>query len=260
VTGAGFGGIMRRAKLALIRSMACLLGVGLALTACTASPPDAGSTETAESVNTADWPAVELNGVGPVEKIVEVPEGAASFRVSFVCVSGNFGLSFNGAKQSDRRGGCQGTRTYLFPASESTPMQLYISVPPDSHFALTGKFTTDAFSPDPLTTDACTQLSEFMSVYLNADQGYRLGDVSAEEWRVQMDKATGIITELQDTATGLIALQLPALVEGMSSPVVVPGYFHEQHSPTEMDAAGTIVGDVCSDNGSGLTIMANYGG
>jgi hypothetical protein len=240
--------------------MACLLGVGLALTACTASPPNAGSTQSAESVNTADWPAVELKGVGPVEKMIDVPAGAASFRVSFVCVGGNFGLSFNGAKQSDRRGGCQGTRTYLFPASESTKMQLYISVPLDSHFALTGEFTTDVFNPDSLITDACTQLSEYMSVYLNADKGYLQGDVSAEDWRVQMDKAAGILTELQDTATGLIALQLPALVEGISSPVVVPGYFNEQRSPTEMDAAGTIVGDVCSDNGSGLTIMAAYGG
>ena len=251
---------MRRSKTALIRSAACLVGVALALTACTAPPPDAGATESAESVNTADWPTVELNGVGPVEKMINVPEGAASFRVSFVCVSGNFGLSFSGATHSDRRGGCQGTRTYLFPAPESALMQLYISVPADSPFALTGEFTTDVFTPDPLITDACTQLSEYMSVYLNADQGYLQGDVSAEEWRVQMDEAAGIITELQDTATGLIALQLPALVAGMSSPVVVPGYFHEQNSPTEMDAAGTIVGDVCGDNGSGLVIMAAYGG
>jgi hypothetical protein len=240
--------------------MACFLGVALALTACSASAPDAGETESAESVNTTDWPAVELNGVGPVEKMIDVPEGAVSFRVSFVCVSGNFSLSVSGATQNDRRGGCQGTRAYLLPVSESTLMQLYISVPPDSQFALTGEFTTDVFSPDPLITDACTQLSEYMSVYLNADKGYRQGDVSAEEWRVQMDEAVGIVTELQDTATGLVALQLPALVEGMSSPVVVPGYFHEQHSPTEMDAAGTILGDVCSDNGSGLAIKSAYGG
>ena len=251
---------MRRSKPALVRSVVCLLGVALALTACTELPPDPGTTERAESVNTADWPTVELNGVGPVEKMINVPEGAASFRVNFVCVSGNFGLSFSGATHSDRRGGCQGTRTYLFPAPESALMQLYISVPADSPFALTGEFTTDVFSPDPLITDACTQLSEYMSVYLNADQGYLQGDVSAEEWRGQIDEAAGIITELQDTATGLIALQLPALVAGMSSPVVVPGYFHEQNSPTEMDAARTIVGDVCSDNGSGLVITAAYGG
>lgn len=251
---------MRRSKPALVRSAACLLGVVLALTACTASPPDAGATASTATVDTADWPAVELTGVGPVEKMIDVPEGAASFRVSFVCVSGSFSLSFSGATQNDRRGGCQGTRTYLFPASGSALMQLYISVPDDSQFALTGEFTTDVFTPDPLITDACTQLSEYMSVYLNADQGYQRGEVTAEEWRGQLDEAVGIITELQDTATGLIALQLPALVEGMSSPVVVPGYFHEQHEPTEMDAAGTIVSDVCSDNGSGLTIMAEYGG
>jgi hypothetical protein len=251
---------MRRSKSALFRSVACLVGVALALTACTAPPPDTSATETTESANTADWPTVELNGVGPVEKMIDVPEGAASFRVNFVCVGGNFSVSFSGAKQSDRRGGCQGTRTYLFPAPESALMQLYVSVPADSQFALTGEFTTDVFSPDPVTTDACAQLSEYMTVYLNADQGYLQGDVSAEEWRVQMDEAAGIITELQDTATGLIALQLPALVDGMSAPVVVPGYFHEQHSPTAMDAAGTIVGDVCSDNGTGLVIMAAYGG
>jgi hypothetical protein len=253
-------GIMRRSKSALVRSVAGLLGAALALTGCTASPPQAGATRTAESVSTADWPTVELTGVGPVEKMVDVPKGAASFRVSFVCVSGSFSLSFSGATPSDRRGGCQGTRTYLFPAPGSALMQLYISVPADSQFALIGEFTTEVVSPDPLITDACTQLSEYMSIYLNADQGYLQGDVSTEEWRVQMDEAVEIITELQDTATGLIALQLPALVEGMSSPIVVPGYFHEQHAPTEMDAAGTIVGDVCGDNGSGLVIMAAYGG
>jgi hypothetical protein len=65
---------------------------------------------------------------------------------------------------------------------------------------------------------------------------------------------------MQNTATGPIALQLPALVDGMSSSIVVPGYFHEQHSPTAMDDEGTIVGDVCSDIGTALVIMSAYGG
>lgn len=251
---------MRRSKPALVKSAACLLGVVLALTACTASPPDAGATASTATVDTADWPAVELTGVGPVDTMIDVPEGAVSLRVSFACLGGHFSLATGGAMENDRSGGCQGTRSYLLTVPESGLLQLSVLVPADSHFALAGEFTTDVFTPDPLITDACTQLSEYMSVYLNADQGYQRGEVTAEEWRGQLDEAVGIITELQDTATGLIALQLPALVEGMSSPVVVPGYFHEQHEPTEMDAAGTIVTDVCSDNGSGLRIMAEYGG
>jgi len=240
--------------------MAGLLAAALTLTACTASPPATGPSETAAAVNTADWPAIELNSVGPVEKMIDVPAGAVSFRVSFACVSGNFSLSLGGALEDDRRGGCQGTRNYLLPVSESSTMQLYVFVPDDSRFALTGEFTTDVFTPDPLITDACTQVSEYMSIYLNAEQGYQRSAITVEEWRTQMDEAVDLVTELQDTATGLIALQVPALVEGMSAPVVVPGYFLEQHEPTAMDAAGTIVGDVCSDNGSGLTIMSAYGG
>ncbi|MGY4858410.1 hypothetical protein [Cryobacterium sp. AP23] len=245
---------------ALVRSVACLLGAALVLTGCTASPPDAGATESAESVNTADWPAVELNTVGPVEKMIDVPEGAASFRVSFACVGGNFSLTVGGAMQNDRRGGCQGTRTYLLPVSKSTLMQLYIFVPDDSHFVLTGEFTTDVFTPDPQITDQCEQLSDFTSRYLNAEQGFSRGDVTAAEWRTEMDGAVEVITELQKTATGLIGLEVPALVEGISAPVVVPGYFLEQREATAMDVAGTIVSDVCSDNGSGMTIMAKYGG
>jgi hypothetical protein len=245
---------------ALVRSVACLLGAALVLTGCTASPPDAGATASAETVDTADWPAVELNTVGPVEKMIDVPEGAASFRVSFACVSGNFSLSVSGAAQNDRSGGCQGTRTYQFPVSETSLMQLYIFVPDKSHFALTGEFSTDVFAPDPQITAQCEQLSDFTSRYLNAEQGFSRGEVTAAEWRTELDAAVDVITELQKTATGLIGLEVPVLVEGISAPVVVPGYFLEQREPTAMDAAGTIVSDVCNDNGSGMRIMAEYGG
>ena len=50
------------------------------------------------------------------------------------------------------------------------------------------------------------------------------------------------------------------LVEGISAPIVVPGYFHSEREATAMDAAGAIVSDVCSDNGSGIVVMAEYGG
>lgn len=240
--------------------MAGLLAAALTLTACTASPPATGPSETAAAVNTADWPTMEIAGVGPIEKMIDVPEGAVSLRVDFVCLGGYFSLSLSGATQNDRSGGCDGARTFLLPVSERGMMQFYFSLPADSHYALTGEFTTEVFTPDPLITDACAQLSEFIGVYTNADKGYQVGDVSAEEWRVQMDEAEGLVTDLQDTATGLIALQVPALVAGISAPEVVPGYFQESRSPTEMDVAQTIVSAVCTENGTGLAIMATYGG
>ncbi|WEO77038.1 hypothetical protein BJQ94_17045 [Cryobacterium sp. SO2] len=251
---------MRRSKSGWGTVAAGLLGVTLALTACTTASPTAAPTESAETVKTADWTTIEFAGIGPIDKRIEVPDGAASLRVQFTCLGGNFTLTTSSAMENDRSGGCQGVRTYLLPVQDGSLMQLSILLPADAHYALTGEFSTDVFTPDPLITDACAQLSEFMSLYLNADQGYQRGEVSAEDWRVQIDEATDIVTQLQDTATGLIALQVPALVEGISSPVVVPGYFLEQRSPTELDAAGTIVSDVCSNNGSGLAITSSYGG
>lgn len=250
-------GNMRRSKRVLAMTAAGLLAAALSLSACTASAPEPA--EAVQNVAAESWPTVEMVGSGSGENSLSVPEGAQSLQIEFACVGERFTLDAGAA--TSRSGGCQGTHSYLLPVPKQQGLlQLFVFVPGEGHFALTAAFSTEVSTPDPHITDACEKLSEYTSLYLNADQGYQRGEVSAEEWRTQIDLAVAIVTELQETATGLIGLEVPALVAGMSSAAVVPGYFHEPRSATEMDAAGTIVSAVCSDNGSELVISAAYGG
>jgi hypothetical protein len=258
--GARMWGIMRRSKSAL--SVVGLIIAAVSLAGCSPSPAAQPSASVAP-VDSADWPVVELTGTAATEEWITVPEGATSLRVQFACVGAYFTISTNNSGLAeDRGGGCQGTRSYLLPVPEQDQMMLSIWVADESHFALTGEFSTEVFTPDPEVAAQCQQLSDFMSRYLNADQGFSRGEVTAAEWRTEMAGAVDMVTELEKTATGLIGLEVPALVEGISAPAVVPGYFlgEVEREPTAMDAAGTIVSDVCSDNGSGITIMAEYGG
>jgi len=243
-----------------VPAVAGLIIAAVSLAACSASPETA-PTASAAPVDTTDWPVVELTGTAATEEWITVPEGASSLRVHFACVGDFFTISTNTPRMDERRGSCQGTRSYLLPIPENDKMSLNIWMADESHFALTGEFSTEVFAPDPEVTAQCAQLSDFMSRYLNAEQGFSRGEVTAAEWRTRMDGAVDVITELEKTATtGLIGLEVPALVEGISAPAVVPGYFHTEREATAMDAAGTIVSDVCSDNGSGIAIMAEYGG
>jgi hypothetical protein len=243
-----------------VLAVAGLIIAAVFLAACSASP-EAAPTASAAPVDTTDWPVVDLTGTAATEEWITVPEGASSLRVHFACVGDYFTISTNTPRMDERRGSCQGTRSYLLPIPENEKMSLNIWMADESHFALTGEFSTEVFTPDPEVTAQCAQLSDFMSRYLNAEQGFIRGEVTAAEWRTRMDGAVDVITELEKTATtGLIGLEVPALVEGISAPAVVPGYFHTEREATAMDAAGTIVSDVCSDNGSGIAVMAEYGG
>jgi hypothetical protein len=250
-------GIMRRSKSA--PSIVGLMLTAVALAACSPSPTAAPAASVAP-VDTTDWPVVELTGTAAAEEWVTIPEGAASLRVHFACLGDYFTISTNSPLADDRGGGCQGTRTYLLPVPDEERMALDIWISDESHFALTGEFSTEVFTPDPAVTAQCEQLSAFLSRYLNADEGFSRGEVTAAEWRTEMDGAVAMITELERTATGLIGLEVPALVAGITAPAVVPGYFQGQREPDAMSAASTIVSDVCSDNGSGITIKAEYGG
>ena len=243
-----------------VPAVAGLIIAAVFLAACSASP-EAAPTASAAPVDTTDWPVVELTGTAATEEWITVPEGASSLRVHFACVGDYFTISTNTPRMDERRGSCQGTRSYLLPIPENEKMSLNVWMADESHFALTGEFSTKVFTPDPEVTAQCEQVSDFMSRYLNADQGFIRGEVTAAEWRTRMDGAVDVITALEKTATtGLIGLEMPALVEGISAPAVVPGYFHSERDATAMDAAHAIVSDVCSDNGSGIAIMAEYGG
>ena len=256
---------MRRSKSALLVCAAGVLAAALSLTGCTeAAPTDAPTpvASTTDAVDSAEWSAVSMTGVGGAEESFDVPEGAESLQVEFACLGKDsyFTISLVAALSSDRSGGCEGTRSYRLPLEGTGPLMLSVTLPEDSHFSLSAEFSAEAFSPDAAIAAACAEMSTMLSLIYNADAGVDAGAVTAEAWQAQIDEAVLVATELETTATGLIGMQAPIIRAGLTAPEVVPGYLSNHQPPTSMDVALNFTTATCNDNGSSITISAQYGG
>jgi len=247
-----------------MRSLTARL-VGLALVAITlagCSAPASGPTRhTAAAVDTSTWKPVTVSGTGMTSQAVAVPTGARSLAIEVACSgTGTFSLSFSIERYNSRYGSCGGAAVYRVPVPASVGRRLdiqfstFVQVP----FAYTVTYSTDRFIVDPRLSVACDGLTTVASDVMNADEGFRRSDVTADKWSKTIASAAARLGELEPQTTGIIRSQIPLMIEALKTPGIAPGTFTDATTPYA--AAVEISAGVCANGGSEFSYLAKYGG
>ncbi|WP_308466818.1 hypothetical protein [Rathayibacter soli] len=227
----------------------------LAITGCTSAAPAPTVTPT---VNASAWPTITMAGTGQVDKTTAIPAGAKSLRVEFVCSSGLFDVSMN--SDTSRSGSCGGTRSWLLPLPPYDNVGLTVSVPTDTRYALSATFSTDKFVPDRVIAAECKTLSGIYTAFRGTEDGYAHSDVTAAQWTATVTKTVAELKKLAASASGIIGAELPAVVTWYTRDGLGPGDVLTSAGPGSYSVATELISQVCSDNGSVITIQAHHGG
>lgn len=174
---------------------ASAVAILLTVSGCAASPPAVRVTPT---VTAAAWPAIAMAGTGPTDKVTATPTGAKSLRVEFVCSFGLFDVSMN--SDTSRSGSCGGTRSWILPLPLDGRLDLTVTVPADTRYALSATFGAEKFAPDPVIAAECKTLSTIDTALMGAEQGYTHGDVTAAQWTATVTKTVAQLKELASSA------------------------------------------------------------
>jgi hypothetical protein len=247
-----------------LKILAILAVGGLALAGCTASRPAATPTAAVSSTN---WPTAQLFKTGRASTTLVVPSGAKSLHVDFSCTYGLYSVSPQLGVDT-RSGMCGGAQTFDFDLGTmhaGAPLGIDFVVPDDTRFAATAQFSTRAFKPDLATEKQCASLSKISEAYWNADEGYDHKDVSDAQWIHDTADAKTSLTALASTAeahpedAGLLGQVIPQLAAWLTGDGYHPGAV--LHPPLgDFAAANSLVGQICSANGTPLIIHSKYGG
>jgi len=247
-----------------MRSLTARL-VGLALVAvmlagCSA-PASGPARHTAVAVDTSTWKPVTVSGTGKTSQAVVVPKGARSLAIEVACSgTGMFSLSFSIDRYNSRYGGCGGAANYRVPVPASVGQRLDIQffTYAEAPFAYTISFSTDRFIVDPRLSVACDGLTTIASDVMNADEGFRRSEVTADKWSKTIASAAMRLGELEPQTTGIIHSQIPLMIEALKTAGIAPGTFKDATTPYA--AAVEVSAGVCTNGGSEFSYLAKYGG
>lgn len=242
---------------------ACVIGlvlVALALAGC--SSPAAGPAQhAAVAVDASKWRPVTFSGMGHSAEVATVPKGARSVEIEVACSgSALLAISFAIDRYGSRDGGCGGSSFYrvAVPASVGPRLGIQLRTVPEVPFAYTVTFSGDRFVVNPALSVACAGLTTIASDVVNADEGFRRSDVTAESWSSTLASAITRLDELEPQTTGIIRTQIPLMIDALKTPGVAPGTFRDTATPYA--AAVEIAADVCASGGSEFSYTAKYGG
>ncbi|GAB2463812.1 hypothetical protein HD599_000734 [Conyzicola lurida] len=252
-------------------SVMALVAVSIVLAGCSVQEPPAEVTPSVTAVDTSGWETISLSGSSSLSnQTFEIPSEARSIDLTVACAQGSvvFVSSGDPADPMATPGAeawCGSVTTQRLPLVE-TPriLRLSVGVPDGATFAITGEFSTEqATSPDPAVEADCKRYFDLYSAVYNADDGFRLGLTSPEDWANQIAIAGRDASALDADSSEIMALQLPAIVATLNRTDLVPGSLTGvlgiERIP-EFSAATNIFQQVCNRNGNALTIMAQYGG
>ena len=234
--------------------------VALTLAGCS-SAASVPAPHAAAVVDTSAWKPVSFSGTGRSAEVVTVPKGARSLEIEVACSgSGLFSVSFAIDQYGSRDGGCGGAAIYrvAVPASVGRKLGIQLRTIAEVPFAYTVTFSPDRFVVDPTLSVACDGLTTIASSVLNADEGYRRSDETAEAWSKAITAAATRLGELEPQTTGIIHTQIPLMIEELKTPGIAPGTFRD--TATRYAAAVEITADVCANGGSEFSYTATYGG
>lgn len=198
---------------------------------------------------------VTITGIGSSTTPLEIPEGAQSLRVDLACSDGLFVVSSGDELGTDRAGQCGGVSHFVLTLPDRPTAHVEITLHGTGHgdggeeaFA-----ATVAFSADPKTVDAavaadCDDIGGVYSAITNAENFAELGD--AQSWRELVATAVSDLDAM--TPSPLLAPQVVVMHDWLAA-ASEPGSLYVDQ-PHAVRAAQSIVGQICNDNGSIISV------
>jgi hypothetical protein len=230
-----------------------------------------GDQPTATGLSPAPSPSVDpealtLTGTGSGQKDVEVPDGARSLRIDLACADGTFVISAGGDLGDDRVGRCGGVSHLIIALPDSARVRVTVEVyegggtgVADRAFAATVAFSSEPKPTDSAVAADCADIGVVDTASQDADDGYAAGDLSAQGWTDKRDEAITALDELIDRGPSpLIAPQVEALRAWLGTVTQAGTLLGER--PLDVQHAENLIGQLCSDNGTTVTVTPAYGG
>ncbi len=200
---------------------------------------------------------VTISGSGTQTTRLTVPDGAQSLRVQLACTSGDFHISANTDLANDRHGRCGGMTTVVVPLAASDWMEVIVSVEQGESLVGTLEFSDRPVDVDAGVAEDCEALGVFYGLFEDAEVGFQEGLIDRAAWRVALDDAKATLDAM--TPTPMIEPQAVALSDWIGA-VEEPGFWISETRPAAVGAADSLAGQVCTDNGSTIRVLRQYGG
>jgi len=245
---------------------AAALLVMAGLTACTGGNAPERSAAPTPTIATAHWSTAGLYSTGRDATTVTMPRGARTLHVDFSCTSGLYEVA-PAMGMDSRSGMCGGAQSFDFDVAKTAPgtrIEVDFLVPADTRFVANIRFSPEAFAPDPVTRTQCASLSSITEAYQNADEAVDHGDATTAQWMQKTATAEADLTELaakdkSGPSTGLLGPVIQQLAAWLTGPGNHPGGL--MHAPLgDFTAAHALAAQICSANGTPITIRSSYGG
>jgi hypothetical protein len=242
-----------------------LVAISIVLAGCSVQEPPTEVTPSVAPVDTSGWESISLSGTaGATETNFDVPAGAKSIDLTVACAGGTIVfVSADPEFTNTMTAACGSVSTQRLDLSGR--LNLVVNSPDGADYSLTGVYSIEeADEPDPLIESDCNEYSELNSAVWNAEDGFRLGANSLDQWKAEVAAAGVLASEFDADGSELIDLQLPTFVSVLARPELTPGELVDFSGAStvigEFRSAQNIVQQVCNRNGTELFINANYMG
>jgi hypothetical protein len=230
--------------------------VALVATGCSATSPRATPTAT------ISFAPVIFSGSLSGEQDVVVPEGAHSATITVVC-NGQNDFSLSGAVNPDLAGveGACGRGSVLYQLAVVAPrtLPLEIDLSQGGSFVVETRFSANYLPVDRELATQCSAMSVVESDVFNAEDGFTLGDVSADQWQQRVAAAAIALRPQLSDGPNILSSTLKALSSALTAPSIAPGAL-EGNGETKYWDSLTIISQVCQNNGDPLAISGEFGG
>lgn len=210
---------------------------------------------------------VTITGTGSSITPMEIPDGAQSVRIDLACTSGIFIVGAGDDLGRDRSGQCGGMNHFVLtlPDRDSTEISIRLVGTGQGDGDTEAFVATVAFSPEPKSVDPvvahdCETLGDVYTAIADAEAGFAAGDLDAAGWADTVaDGVTLLDNMIARPASPPMAPQAAAMREWLVT-VSVPGDPIQGSEPVTVQHAEGLMGAVCADNGSIISITPRYGG
>lgn len=199
---------------------------------------------------------VTITGAGSSDVPLPIPDGAQSLQIDLACADGLFVVGAGDDLMTDRGGQCGGMSHFVLDLPDRPTAHLEITMHGTGHgdggeiaFAATVRFSTEPKIVDAAVTADCDDFGEVYSAIANAEENFRTGQ-DPQAWAETV--ATGVQKLEAMDATPLLAPQVTVMHDWLAA-ATVPGTLYTDQ-PLAARGAQSIVGQVCNDNGSLISI------
>lgn len=190
---------------------------------------------------------------------VTIPEGAQSLEVRFQCEGdGGFSVEFGDTMATglgNMMGPCGDAVDFVWPVDERSIPRLRVVAGEDAAWSMDTQFSEASFTADAELGHDCAAFGTANDGFLNADSGYDMGEVSADEWSTRVADATAALFALADSATSELAPVIATMRDEVRAAEPVIGAADQLFGPTYRDAQ-----IMCAANHTPLVGFGEFGG